>query len=335
LSPPQASAEVTIMESTLLPFLLAAAVAMLVWGVAVVVRGLTDAEKRKLQQRLVAENENGAVNLQLPLSITRTTAAASGTASALISRWSRLQALHRTVVQAYPNGSVARFLSVVAGSAVLLFLVMAGLTENLVIGAVGGAVGGYIPFLMLSQKHVRRQRMIAAQLPEAMDFLARVLQAGHSFSTGVQMLSEELPVPLKDEFRRCYEQHSLGQPLEDSLKEMATHIESTDFAFFVTAVLIQRQTGGDLSEVLKNISAMIRQRIRLQQHVKAKTAEGRFTGYVLVAFPAAMFLLVSVMNQDYAHKLTATPIGHKLLATALCLQMSGLYAIRKLTTVKV
>jgi tight adherence protein B len=188
---------------------------------------------------------------------------------------------------------------------------------------------------MLMQKRSRRQRSIAMQLPEALEFLARVLQAGHSFSTGIQMMSEELPDPLCSEFRRCYEQHSLGQPLEDSLKEMATRIESTDFAFFVTATLIQRQTGGDLSEVLKNISGMIRQRIRLAQHVKAKTAEGRFTGYILVAFPAVMFVIVSFMNPQYAQKLTGTPTGQKLLGIAFALQLMGLWAIRKLTTVKV
>src|SRR5205085_6835476 len=102
-------------------------------------------------------------------------------------------------------------------------------------------------------------------------------------STGLQMMGEELPAPLAAEFRRCYDQHSLGTPLEDALKDMATHIESTDFAFFVTAVLIQRQTGGDLAEVLGNISKMIRGRLRLLQQVKAKTAEGRFTGYIMVA----------------------------------------------------
>jgi tight adherence protein B len=177
--------------------------------------------------------------------------------------------------------------------------------------------------------------VIALQLPEALDFLSRILQAGHSFSTGIQMMSEELPDPLKSEFRRCYEQHSLGQPLEESLKDMAVRIESTDFAFFITAVLIQRQTGGDLSEVLKNISGMIRQRIRLQAHVKAKTAEGRFTGYILVAFPAVMFMLVSFMNPQYAHNLTGTSIGQKMLGTAFGLQMLGLWAIRKLTTVRV
>ena len=141
--------------------------------------------------------------------------------------------------------------------------------------------------------------------------------------------------PLSGEFRRAYEQHSLGLSLEDALREAAVRIESSDFAFFVTAVLIQRQTGGDLSEVLKNISGMIRGRVRLSQHVKAKTAEGRFTGYVLVAFPAVMFLISYYLNPVYAGVLLHDPGGRMLLGAAVGLQLLGLFAIKKITTVKV
>ena len=116
---------------------------------------------------------------------------------------------------------------------------------------------------------------------------------------------------------------------------MALRIESTDFAFFITAVLIQRQTGGDLSEVLKNISGMIRQRIRLQQHVKAKTAEGRFTGYILSAFPGVMFCIAYTLNPQYAGVLIHTSTGLMLLGIAFGLQLMGLYFIKKITTVTV
>jgi tight adherence protein B len=197
------------------------------------------------------------------------------------------------------------------------------------------AAGGYLPFMLLNVRANKRQRLIALQLPEALDFLTRVLRAGHSLSTGLQMLGEELPQPLCGEFRKAYDQHSLGVSLEDALRETAARIESSDFAFFVTAVLIQRQTGGDLSEVLKNISNMIRGRVRLAQHVKAKTAEGRFTGYVLVAFPAIMFLLSYYMNPGYAGVLLRDPGGRMLLGTAVGLQILGLFAIKKITTVKV
>jgi tight adherence protein B len=187
----------------------------------------------------------------------------------------------------------------------------------------------------LSRKRSKRQRLLAEQLPEALDFLSRILKAGHSLSTGLQMMADELPQPLAGEFRRAYDQHSLGSPMDECLKETAKRIESTDFAFFVTAVLIQRQTGGDLSEVLNNISGMIRQRIRLQQHVKAKTAEGRFTGYILSAFPAVMFVVAYMLNPEYAGVLIKTSLGLTLLGTAFGLQMMGLYFIKKITTVVV
>jgi tight adherence protein B len=123
--------------------------------------------------------------------------------------------------------------------------------------------------------------------------------------------------------------------MDEALKDTAGRVESTDFAFFVTAVLIQRQTGGDLSEVLKNISGMIRQRVRLQQQVKAKTAEGRFTGYIMVAFPIIMFFIASTLNPDYGQVLLHTTPGLKMLGFAALLQILGLVAIRKITTVKV
>ena len=322
------------MDSNALFILVAAAVALLVFGVGMAVMGMVNNEKKKLSQRLGGEGKKSGGTASLPLSITRNDDETSG-ASTFLVRWRPLEGLHRIVVQAYPNMNVTLFLCIVGTCALFMFIMGTSLTNNLVIACVALALGAYFPFLLLMQKRSRRQRQIALQLPEALDFLSRVLQAGHSFSTGIQMMSEELPDPLKSEFRRCYEQHSLGQPLEDTLKEMATRIESTDFAFFITATLIQRQTGGDLSEVLKNISNMVRQRIRLAQHVKAKTAEGRFTGYILVAFPAVMFVLVAFMNPGYAHNLTGTSVGQKMLGVAFGLQLMGLYAIRKLTTVKV
>ncbi len=329
------------MESVYIPILTAAAVTLFVWSLASTVQGMLKGEKRKLHQRLRDEQRTGgggasssSSSAALPLSITRESNEAAG-ASALLARWSPLEDLHRMVVQAYPSMNVATFVVIAGVSAFACFSFATIVTHNNVIATIAGLLGAYFPFLLLAQKRARRQRQLAMQLPEALDFLARVLQAGHSFSTGIQMMSEELPEPLRHEFLRCYEQHSLGQPLEDSLKDMATRIESTDFAFFITAVLIQRQTGGDLSEVLKNISSMIRQRIRLAQHLKAKTAEGRFTGYILVAFPMVMFVIVSFLNPGYADKLTNTTTGQKMLALAFGLQMLGLWAIRKLTTVKV
>ncbi|MGB7156616.1 MAG: type II secretion system F family protein [Tepidisphaeraceae bacterium] len=321
------------MDSMLIPILVALTVGLLVWVGARVVIGLFDPERKRLQTRLATGTKrDGGGGASHNKAITYATEATG--ASAVLARWSFFKRIHKVLIQAWPETTLATFLGIATACGVLGAL-GAAVIGSAIMMIVVGATGVSLPFVVLAAKRARRQRALSSQLPESLDFLSRVLKAGHSFSTGIQMMGDELPKPLSIEFRRAYDQHTLGQSIEDALKDMARRIESTDFAFFVTAVLIQRQTGGDLSEVLKNISGMIRNRVRLQQHVKAKTAEGRLTGYILVAFPLVMFVLLAFMNPRYARTLTGTDAGHKLLATAFGLQMMGLWAIRRITTVKV
>ncbi len=320
------------METLLIPVVVAAAVGLAVWAFVAMTSDPERKEKKRLAERLSAEAK-ASVTSSMQLSITRQMEA-TGLPAGLAS-YRFIQNLHRKVIQANPEAKVQTFLLWVIGSAIVCGGISACIFANVWMIVVGIVFGGYVPFFMLNSKRSRRQRAMTMQLPEALDFLSRVLRAGHSLSTGVQMMGEELPQPLANEFRRSYDAHSLGQPLEDAFKDMASRIESTDFAFFVTAVLIQRQTGGDLSEVLTNISDMIRQRIRLMQHVRSKTAEGRFTGYILVAFPAVMFVIVNILNPDYGNILLHTTAGLYMLGTAFGLQMLGLFAIRKVTTVRV
>jgi tight adherence protein B len=320
------------MDALILPILVAASVAMLVLGLTRVAGTASRGDKRKLAERLSTETKS-ETSPQGPRSIT-IQLQASGLPPAL-ARLAFFQSLHRRVVQAYPTTSLVKFLGIACAAAAAFCVVMFGLTGSLLMAALALGVGAYVPLFVVGYKRAKRQRAMCDQLPEALDFLSRILKAGHSLSTGLQMMAEELPQPLAGEFRQCYDQHSLGQSLEDALKDMSDRVESTDFAFFVTAVLIQRQTGGDLSEVLKNISGMVRGRIRLMQQVKAKTAEGRFTGYIMVAFPIIMFFIASSLNADYSQTLLHTTAGLKLLGLAGGLQIMGLFAIRKITTVKV
>ena len=323
------------MEAYLLPFLIAGVGGLLAWGVVCLVQGFTDGDRRKLSDRLSAEGRApGAVAFDARKSILVAQLENSGLPP-FLARLKLVQTMQRRVTLAFPSWTLLKFLCVVAGCSIGLGLVGAVVSGSPLLALIGVAAGGYAPFFVVSSRRNKRQKLISLQIPDALDFLSRVLRAGHSLTTGLQMMGEELPKPIGTEFGKCYDAHSLGQALEESLKDMAVRVESTDFAFFCTAVLIQRQTGGDLSEVLTNISGMIRQRIRLQQHVKAKTAEGRFTGYILVAFPAVMFVLADALNPDYAGKLLHTSMGVKLLMTAFGMQMCGLFAIRKLTTVKV
>src|SRR5258706_5369047 len=169
---------------------------------------------------------------------------------AFLARSPYMQRLYRKLVQAYPDAKLTTFLSIGAGMGLaceVLFIVIMDAATG---GLCAGLCAVYMPIVFLNTRRARRQKQLNSQLPEALDFLARILRAGHSLSTGLQMMGDELKPPIKDVFRRCYDQHSLGVPLEQAMREMASRVDSADFAFFVTAVLIQRQTGGGLTPVI-------------------------------------------------------------------------------------
>jgi tight adherence protein B len=312
------------------PILIAATVSLFIWGIFKAIFG-NDKSKR-VTERLVGDGKAYRPAGQVQSIVLEAEMTALGKA---LSQKSFFQKVQRQLEVIYPRTKLSRFVITAASIGVVAFVVTLLTMDNLMISCVTGTVAGYVPFLMLNMKAGKRARVVNDQLPDTLDFLARILRAGHSLSTGLQMMGTELPDPLAAEFRRCYDQHSLGASMEDCLKEMASRVESTEFSFFVTAVLIQRQTGGDLSTVLGNISSTVRGRIRLAGFVKSKTAEGRFTGYILVFFPLLMFFIAYSLNPDYAGKLLHTTTGQKLLGTAISLQMIGLFTIKKLTTVKV
>lgn len=321
------------MEEYLLPAIIAAAVCLLGWWGVMLTKKLSSGEQRKIKQRL--NNEDAGAAPLRPAAAAGLTLTDAVQVPEFLARKAFIQTLRKKLSLAFPDMTLQRFL-LIEGACVTAPIVLSMVMGwNLLVSLVLTAVMAYVPILVLNMRRSRRQRTVSEQLPEAMDFLSRVLRAGHSLSTGIQMMSEELPAPLSVEFRKCYDQHSLGQPLEEGLREMVPRVDSTDFSFFVTAVLIQRQTGGDLSEVLSNISGMVRQRGRLAQQVKAKTAEGRFTGYIMVAFPAVMFCLCYYLNPDLYGLFFASSTGWMMLGTAVFLQVLGLFMIKKITTLTV
>jgi tight adherence protein B len=321
------------MAQLLFPILVALTTALAAWGVARVVLERTSPDRRKLARRLSNEGRYDAPALDSSIGSVVREVPVLGVPPWL-GRQPFIQALHRHLLQAFPQMTLPRFFAISSAMGLAAVAVTFLVGDSVVVSLAAGGLATYLPLFYLGQKRGHRQKLLTSQLPDALDFLSRVLKAGHSFSTGLQMMADELPEPLSGEMRQCYDAHSLGQPLDQALKETAARIDSSDFAFFVTALVVQRQTGGDLSEVLRNISAMIRSRMRLAQHVKAKTAEGRLTGYILVAFPAVMFALCYFQNPTYCGKLLEGT-GRYFLAAAFFLQMLGLWSIRIITTVKV
>ena len=184
-------------------------------------------------------------------------------------------------------------------------------------------------------KRAKRLKMFAAQLPEAMELVARALRAGHSLAAGLHVVAEEMPAPICKEFGRVYEEQNLGIQLEDALRGMVERVPNLDLKFFVTSVAIQRQTGGDLAEILDRIGYIIRERFKILGQVKALTAEGRLSGVVLIALPIGLFLLMLWMKPDYIAELWTTTTGIYMSVGAIILILIGAYSIKKIIDIKV
>src|SRR5438093_8206058 len=192
-----------------------------------------------------------------------------------------------------------------------------------------------IPWLWLWNKRRQRLKKFAAQLPDALELVARALRAGHSLAAGMHVVAEEMPSPVADEFGRVYEEQNLGIPIEEAMKSMCDRVPNLDLRFFVTSVAIQRQTGGDLAEILDKIGYVVRERYRILGQVKALTGEGRLSGVVLIALPFGLFLVMLHIKPDYLEKLWTHELGIKMSVFALFMQLLGALVIRKIVNIKV
>ncbi|WP_020470320.1 type II secretion system F family protein [Zavarzinella formosa] len=206
---------------------------------------------------------------------------------------------------------------------------------NIYASPIGGLIMFGLPFMWLWFKRASRLKKFAAQLPEAMELVARALRAGHSLASGFHVVAHEMPEPISKEFARVYEEQNLGMTMEDSLQNLCDRVPNLDLRFFVTSVNIQRQTGGDLAEILDRIGHIIRERFKILGQVKALTAEGRLSGIVLIAMPIGLFLMMLHMKPDYIELLWTDKLGQQMSGGAIILMLIGSYAIKKIVDIKV
>ena len=199
----------------------------------------------------------------------------------------------------------------------------------------GALLGSLAPLGWLRYKKSKRLKRFEEQFPEALDLLSRAIRAGHAFQTALGMVADELPDPVGPEFRKTFDQQNFGLPLRDVLNEMAARIAILDVRFFVTAVLIQRDTGGNLSEILENLAHVVRERFKILRQVRVHTAHGRFTGYVLLALPAALGVALSYINPDHMHALFHESMGQTMLMGAVVMQTIGFVWIRQVIKIEV
>jgi len=214
--------------------------------------------------------------------------------------------------------------------------VLGGITPMGALAAPLAAVlAGSLPMLWLFWKRHQRLEKFENQMPDALDLLARSLRAGHSMADGLRLIGEEMAEPIAAEFQRCYRQQELGVPLETTLDEMTVRVPNPDLRFFVNAVVLQRQTGGDTAEILDKIARLVRERFQIRAQVKALTGEGRLSGLVLLALPIVLAVYMHVRNPNYLAVLFRDQIGHWMVIGAIVLQIVGAFVIKRIVDIKI
>jgi len=216
-----------------------------------------------------------------------------------------------------------------------LYVVVQYVYPNMIVALILGAIGLAAPLVVVAFKRSQRLRAFEKNFPEAIDLLGRAVRAGHAFTTGLEMVTTELPEPVSGEFKLVFDEQSFGLPLRDALTNLAERVPIIDVRFFVTALLIHKETGGNLAQILDDLSHVIRDRFKLMREVRVRTAQGRLTAVILIALPPGMIMLMRVLNPEYVNTLFTDPIGPYMLGGAALLQIIGSAMLWKVVNIQV
>jgi tight adherence protein B len=243
--------------------------------------------------------------------------------------------LQRMLDQADVQISPVKLVGCAVGVAALAFTGVMFSGAPILFAPIAAVVCLLAPFFYLNYKRGQRMTKFNAQLPEALELLSRSLRAGHSLGAGFGLVASEMPHPIRREFGRCFEEQNFGISLEESLNAMTVRIPNMDLRFLATAIILQRQTGGDLAEILDKISRLIRERFKLAGTIQALTGEGRLSGVVLMALPPGLFVVMYFLNREYIMSLFKEDMGRWLIGGTIVMQLIGAFVIRKIVDIKV
>ncbi len=259
----------------------------------------------------------------------------SATMQGVLERLAWSARLDVMLMQSGLQWNVAYLLALMAGFGVLGLALGAymGLPWLLQLGLV--ALLALLPILYVRRARSKRLRKFESQLPDALDMMGRALRAGHAFPTALKMVGEEMSEPLADEFRTVFDEVNFGIAMQDSLTSLAARVPVTDLRFFVIAIMIQRETGGNLAELLNNISVIMRDRVKLFAKVRVLSAEGKMSAWILSLLPFAAAALIHLINPDFLAVLYLDADGRKLLFGAVMLMLIGIFAMRRIIDIKV
>jgi tight adherence protein B len=305
---------------SILTFLTVVAIIALIWMFVG-----TDASQEVVRRRMesVRKAEQRG-NISLSLKLVRDEMLSSVPAvHRLLVHWAWSSRLRDFVSQAGMKTKPAKLLltSVVIGLGT--YLITKILYPQFPVALLAAILAAAAPFSIVAFKRRRRLRQFEEHFPEALDLLGRAVRAGHAFTTGLEMIAQESSEPVAGEFRATFEEQNFGLPLRDALLNMTERMPLVDVRFFVTALLIQKETGGNLAEILDGLAHVIRDRFRIYREVKTRTAQGRLTAGILISLPPLMALLLEIINPHYMHILFADPVGPLILSVAATMQLIG------------
>jgi tight adherence protein B len=243
--------------------------------------------------------------------------------------------IKRTIDQADLNITVVRLVLFSLTAGVLAFLAVSMVSTSYLLMIVAGIVATILPFSHVLAKRKKRLNKFLQLLPDALDLMSRGLSAGHAFTESLHMVATEMPEPIATEFRKTYEEQNLGLSLKLALENLVQRMPLLDLRMCVTAILIQRETGGNLSELLEKVAYTIRERFRILEDLKTLTLSSRWSAWLLCALPILLALYISVMNPNYMDVLWRDPRGHKLIAVAVTMQVLGMLMVQRIMKIKI
>jgi len=294
--------------------------------------GPEDREQRLLRKRLKASSRKRVERLAI---VKESEQISDGTIDSLLARAAVLvDPVQKLLDQAGMRMSVARFLLTCGVAAIGPAFLAFRVTGSVIAGCLVGLFTGAIPYLYVRRARTKRILKFEEQFPEGIDLITRALRAGHTFQTGLLMVADEIEAPVGTEFRLLYDRQTFGMPMSEALRSFAERVPLLDAKFFATAVLTQRDAGGNMAEVLDNLSRVIRDRFKVKRQVRVLSAHGRITGWVLAGLPPVLAIVFTIVSPKAMNTLITDPIGIKLVAVAAILQVVGTLIIRRIVDIE-
>jgi tight adherence protein B len=293
-------------------------------------------QARVIKERLASERKAPELAAEEELALLRDEQLSDIPAiDSILRRSQRVTDLQKLLAQAGMSIRAGNFLGISALSGVAATIIAYTTSKRVEVAWIALLIGFIIPYFYASFRRNKRFEKFEELFPEAIDTLARAVRAGHAFTTALEMITNEVAEPVASEFRQLYEEQKFGMPVRDALINLTDRIPLVDVKFFVTAVMLQRETGGNLAEILDNLSYVIRERFKIQRQVRVYTAQGRLTMALLMGMPPIIVTVMLVLNPSFIRPLFSDPIGHTLLVLGITLQTIGYFVIRKIIRIQV